>query len=416
MQVLHGADYSFVPRFVDGRILAITDRNAPNRRIVEVQPRRSSDPVLFDVVPETDAMIRSWFATATHILVTYSRDAKTQIEVFDSSGKRLRQIHCKSNATLRVISGDPCGEEILIERESFTEPIEISRYSPSSDASALWAKRKPAFDACAYTHTQASFLAKDGTSIPIFLVGKREVLNQESQPVIMTAYGGYGVPMTPQFSVLVGFLIERGCLFALPCIRGGSEFGARWHDAAKRRNRQVAFDDFLSAAEWLIRSGTTTPEKLAIFGGSNSGLLVGAAMTQRPDLFRAVLCMVPMLDMLRYHLFDAAYLWKDEFGTVDDAEDFRILASYSPYHAVRDGTAYPAAMIVSGDADQNCNPLHARKMAARLQAATSSPRPILLDYSPRRGHSPVLPLNERVDALSRRLAFVCDQLELNDCV
>jgi prolyl oligopeptidase len=218
--------------------------------------------------------------------------------------------------------------------------------------------------------------------------------------------------MTPQFSVFVAFLMEQGCLFALPNIRGGSEFGVDWHNAAKRRNRQVAIDDFLSAAEWLIANGRTTRRDLAIFGGSNSGLLVGAALTQRPDLFRAVVCMVPMLDMLRYHLFDNAEVWVDEFGTADDPEDFPALARYSPYHQVRDGVDYPATMIVSGDADRNCNPLHARKMTARLQAANASEHPIFLDYNPFRGHSPVLPLSERVAALTDRMAFLCDQLGL----
>jgi prolyl oligopeptidase len=198
----------------------------------------------------------------------------------------------------------------------------------------------------------------------------------------------------------------------LPNIRGGSEFGAKWHNAAKRRHRQTAYDDFLCAAEWLVKTGRTADGKLAIFGGSNSGLLVGAALTQRPDLFGAVVCMVPMLDMLRYHLFDNAHVWKDEFGTVDDPEDFAVLAKYSPYHRVREGVAYPATMIVSGDADRNCNPLHARKMTARLQAANISEHPIFLDYSRFRGHSPVLPLGERVEALTDRMTFLCDQLQL----
>jgi prolyl oligopeptidase len=218
--------------------------------------------------------------------------------------------------------------------------------------------------------------------------------------------------MTPQFSVFVFFLMEQGCLFALPNIRGGSEFGVDWHNAAKGRNRQVAIGDFTAAAAWLVESGRTTSRDLAIFGGSNSGLLVGAALTQRPDLFRAVVCMVPMLDMLRYHLFDNAHVWKDEFGTADDPDDFAALVRYSPYHQVRDGVAYPATMIVSGDADRNCNPLHARKMTARLQAANVSEHPILLDYSRLRGHSPVLPLSERVEALTDRMAFLCDQLKL----
>jgi prolyl oligopeptidase len=229
----------------------------------------------------------------------------------------------------------------------------------------------------------------------------------------MTSYGGYGVSMTPQFSVFVAFLIERGCLFALPGIRGGSEFGIEWHNAAKRRNRQRAVDDFVAAAEWLVKTGRTQPDQLAIFGGSNSGLLVGAALTQQPQLFRAVICMVPLLDMLRYHLFDSAYIWKEEFGTSDDPEDFAALAGYSPYHRVRNGEAYPATMFVSGDADQNCNPLHARKMTARLQEANVSRHPILLDYSTFRGHSPVLPLSERIEALTDRMTFLCDQLHLS---
>jgi prolyl oligopeptidase len=246
----------------------------------------------------------------------------------------------------------------------------------------------------------------------MYLVGRKEVVEGGCHPAIMTSYGGYGVSMTPQFSVFAAFLIERGCLFALPNIRGGAEFGAAWHQAAKRRNRQTAYDDFLSAAEWLIQTGRTRPDKLAIFGGSNSGLLVGAATTQRPELFRAVVCMVPMLDMLRYHLFDNAEVWSEEFGTAEDREDFEALRRYSPYHQVRDGVPYPATMIVSGDADRNCNPLHARKMTARLQAANASAYPIFLDYSPFRGHSPVLPLSVRIDALTDRMAFLCDQLHL----
>jgi prolyl oligopeptidase len=246
----------------------------------------------------------------------------------------------------------------------------------------------------------------------MYLVGRRELLAGGCHPAIMTAYGGYGVAMTPQFSVLVAFLMEHGCLFALPNIRGGSEFGAGWHEAAKRRKRQFAFDDFIAATEWLIASGRTEARKLAIFGGSNSGLLVGAAMTQRPELFQAVLCMVPMLDMLRYHRFDNAQVWKEEFGTVEDEADFAALQGYSPYQKVREGTAYPATMLVSGDADRNCNPLHARKMTARLQAANISESPIVLDYSQYRGHSPVLPLSERVEALTDRIAFLADQLGL----
>jgi len=218
--------------------------------------------------------------------------------------------------------------------------------------------------------------------------------------------------MTPQFSAFISLLLEKGSLFALPHIRGGSEFGAGWHERGKRRHRQNAFDDFLAAAEFLIDQKYTHPTQLAIFGGSNSGLLVGAAVTQKPALFRAGLLMVPLLDMVRYHLFDQASLWREEFGTVEDAEDFAALLAYSPYHNVRDGTEYPALLLVSGDADTNCNPLHARKMTARLQAANASENPILLAYSKHRGHSPVLPLSDRIEALTDRILFVSDFLRL----
>ena len=410
VEVLRGAGYTFTPWFLEGRILAMTDRNAPNRRIVEVQPRKCPDPFFFDLIPESDRMIRSWVPTATHILVTYSGRARNEIVVFDSFGKREGQIPSNRGETLRVVAGNTGEDEILLERESFTEPITITRYSPSSGTSAVWSRRAPAFDTHAYGYTEVSFRSKDGTKIPMFLVGRHEALHKGNLPAVMTAYGGFGVPMTPQFSVLVAFMIERGSIFALPSIRGGSEFGADWHNIAKRRNRQTAFDDFLFAAEWLIRTERTTAARLAIFGGSHSGLLVATAMTQRPELFRAVLCMVPMTDMLRYHHFDNSLVWKDELGDAEDRDDFFALLGYSPYHRIHEQTAYPAVMIVSGDADRNCNPLHARKMTARLQAANESDRPIILDYNPHRGHSPVLPLTVRVEALTNRLAFLSNEL------
>jgi len=405
-------DYMLGLRLMDDKILAITDRDAPNRRIVEIHLRESGEHEWIDIVPESDTPISNWVVVGDSILVSYMKDMQHRVFIFDLSGKKTGEMPIQSDETLRIIGGSPDGDELLLETESFTEPIGIFRYSARSNERSLWAKRSTPFDSTDFSHSQIWFMSKDGTRVPMYLVGRRDVLNRSGNPTIMTSYGGYGVSMTPQFSTFVAFLMERRCLFALPNIRGGSEFGVEWHNAAKRRNRQTAYDDFLCAAEWLLKTGRTAPEKLAIFGGSNSGLLVGAALTQRPDLFGAVVCMVPMLDMLRYHLFDNAHIWKDEFGTVDDPEDFAVLAKYSPYHRVRDGVAYPATMIVSGDADRNCNPLHARKMTACLQAANVSDRPVFLDYSKFRGHSPVLPLGERVEALTDRMAFLCDQFQL----
>jgi prolyl oligopeptidase len=412
LSILKNAEYSFAPVLLEDRILALTNCDAPNRRIVEVHPQTGREPLFTDVVPEGDSLIQNWVVARTRIYVCYIRNTKTQIDVFTLSGAPDGRLPVEDGGTSRLLFAEPTCDELLVERESFTRPIAIHSYSRNPETTRLWAERRVPFDAASFTHLQVWYTGKDGTPIPMFLVGRRDALEAGRHPAILTSYGGHGISMTPQFSVFAAFLMERGCMFALPNIRGGSEFGANWHNAAKRRKRQVAFDDFLAAAEWLIETGRTEPERLAIFGGSNSGLLVGVALTQRPDLFRAVVCMVPILDMLRHHLFDNAEVWKDEFGTPDDPGDFAVLRSYSPYHQVRPGAAYPGTMFVSGDADQNCNPLHARKMVAAVQSANASENPILLDYSPFRGHSPVLPLSERTQALTDRMAFLCDQLQL----
>ncbi|HXA76818.1 MAG TPA: prolyl oligopeptidase family serine peptidase [Candidatus Acidoferrales bacterium] len=411
--VLTGADYVFSPRLIPGRVLAITDREAPNFRILELRPRGDQEFQWVDLVPEEDSRICQWMVAGDRIVVSYVRQCQTRVSVFDLEGRKTDEWPVRRGGrTLRFLAASSTRDELLIESESFTHPAATLSCSVDANQFTRWAEKTIPFDSESYGHRQVWYTSKDGTQIPMFLLGRQDVLKGGCHPAIMTSYGGYGVSMTPQFSVFVAFLVERGCLFALPNIRGGSEFGADWHTAAKRRNRQTTYDDFLAAAQWLVTDGKTTPCKLAIFGGSNSGLLVGAALTQRPDLFRAVVCMVPLLDMLRYHLFDNAHLWRDEFGTAEDPQDFAALLRYSPYHQVRAGTGYPATLLISGDADQNCNALHARKMTARLQAANSSRNPILLDYSHFRGHSPVLPLSDRIEALTDRMAFLCDQLQV----
>jgi len=407
-----GIDYLLILRFFDNRIIALTDLDAPNRRIVEIHIRDNGQPELTDLVTHTDTLIHDWLIAGGRLLVSYVRETTHQIRVFDLNGKQIGEIPLHGDETVRMVAGTPESDDFLLETESFLRPITLFRCSTRRDARTLFAKRNIPLDLHGNRHLRTTYASKDGTRIPVHLVGRRDVLDKTGNPAILTAYGGHGIPVTPQFSVFVAFLIERGCLFALPNIRGGAEFGPAWHEAARRSKRQAAYDDFLSAAEWLIDTGRSDSRRLAIFGGSNSGLLVGAALTQRPELFRAVICMVPILDMLRYHLFDGAHVWKKEFGTVEDPDDFSVLARYSPYQRVRDKTDYPSTMIVSGDADQKCNPLHARKMTARLQAANTSDHPIILDYSRFRGHSPVLPFSERVDALTDRLAFLCDQLQL----
>jgi prolyl oligopeptidase len=410
--VLTNVDYRFEPLLANDRILALTNLDAPNLRIVEVRKAEGGEARLVEIVPETDAAIDRWAVVQDSIFVSYNRRTRIEIRHFSRSGKERRPVPVKYGSSMRISPSRIESDELIVEEESFTEPIAISCYRPSTEERTPWARRIVAFDSARFRHTQVWYRSTDGTRIPMFLMGRPDVLETGRHPTILTSYGASGVSMTPQFSVFVAFLVERGCLFALPNIRGGSEFGAEWHIAAQRRNRQKSFDDFLSAADWLIESGKSARDRLAIFGGSNSGLLVGAALTQRPELFRAAICMVPLLDMLRYHLFDRAFVWSDEYGTAEDPEDFRALANYSPYHQVRARTAYPATMLISGDCDNSCNPMHARKMTARLQAATSSPLPIILDYGTFRGHAPALPLTERIDALTDRMAFLSEQLQL----
>jgi prolyl oligopeptidase len=407
--VVLNVHYVFEPILVNDQIFAMTDRHAPNLKIVEVCSRGDAEPIFREIVPETDVPIRQWAVARRRIFVSYVKQTRTAVRVHDFSGELVQELPVEEGETVRLI-GPVCSEELCVESESFTQPVTIWRYDSRTNNRTLWAKRNAPFDPANYRQEHVWYTSKDGTCIPMFLVGRDRV--RRASPTIMTSYGGYGLSMTPRFSVLTAILIEYGCVFALPNIRGGSEFGIEWHNSAKRRNRQKAYDDFLCAAEFLIETGRTTPAQLAIFGGSNSGLLVGAALTQRPDLFRAAVCIAPLLDMLRYHLFDDARAWKEEFGTSADPDDFAALANYSPYHQVKNSVSYPGTLIVSGDADTNCNALHARKMAARLQEANASPYPILLDYSPYRGHSPVLPLSERVRALTDRVAFLFDQLQL----
>ena len=410
--VLKNANYGFGPHLLPGKVWALTDLDAPNFRIVELAGTDNRVPQWINIVPECEVRIREWRVVGDRLYVCYGGPYKSHVSIFDLQGRQVGEVPVPSGETMRFSGGGGDSDELLFERESFTHPVSIFRYSPRLDRPLLWARKNVPFDSEHFGHTQVWYTSKDGTEIPMFLMGRQDVLAGGNHAAILTSYGGHAVSMTPQFSVFVAYLAERGCLFALPNIRGGSEFGTDWHTQAKRRSRQTAYDDFLSAAEWLTQNRRTTPERLAIFGGSNSGLLVGAAMTQRPELFRAVICMVPMLDMLRYHLFDGASAWREEFGTAEDPEDFAALMAYSPYHQVKPGTAYPATMIVSGDADGTCNPLHARKMTAQLQAANSSGLPIFLDYSVFRGHSPVLPLSDRIEALTDRMAFLVDQLQL----
>jgi prolyl oligopeptidase len=257
---------------------------------------------------------------------------------------------------------------------------------------------------------QVSYASRDGTPITMFVVQPRGVTLDGRNPTYLTGYGGFNISMSPGFSRSLILWLERGGVVAIPNLRGGGEYGESWHQAGMLGSKQNTFDDFIAAAEWLIANGYTGPDRLAAAGGSNGGLLMGAVLTQRPDLFRAVVAQVPLLDMLRYHHFLIARLWIPEYGSPDDPEQFRWLRAYSPYHHVRDGVPYPAVLLATAESDTRVDPMHARKMAARLQAATSADRPVLLRLEARAGHGAGKPLSKVLDELTDTWTFVCREL------
>jgi len=407
--LLEGIEGSFVPFFAGGQLLAYTDFAAPNFRIVLIDVA-DPDPLHWgEIVPESNQRIQRFGIAGHQIFITRTNRFSTTIETFGLDGTRKDDIPVPPYATVDLLN-PIAATKLFYSYTSISKPPTVYSYDPRKQELSVWEEAKGYFDPSVVASEDLVYPSRDGTSVPLFLAARRDILHSGPLPTFLTGYGGFGNCVTPRFTAFATFLMEQGFLFAVPALRGGSELGEQWHRAGKRENRQNSFDDFIAAAEWLIAQGRSAPGRVAIGGGSNAGLLVGAAITQRPDLFRAAICLGPLLDMTRYHLFDFAAGWADEYGSPEDEHDFHSLLSYSPYHHVLDGAFYPAILLISGDSDTRCNPMHARKMAARLQAANASGHPVLLDYRTAWGHTPVQPLSTRIEALTDRLAFVCHEL------
>jgi prolyl oligopeptidase len=391
------------------RILVLVDGESYGSQIIEMS-RNGHELRVF--VPAKETPIRQIAVTRDRIFVSYLEQGVTTIDSWLLSGQPAGPIDLPSGGTIQLLpvhSQD--ADSFFFTYESFDIPPAIYQHHSETNVSVPWCQRGPIGRNRRSHVRETTIRSKDGTPVPLTLVSaESNQMCSSPQPVIMTGYGGFGASMTPQFSVFVTIMMELGVILAIPHIRGGGEFGRAWHDAGRARNRQVCFDDFIAAAEWLLSQRISTTHQLAIFGGSNAGLLVATAMTQRPDLFGAVLCIAPLLDMVRYESFDQASRWRHEYGTIEDQEDLRTLVAYSPYHHIADAVDYPPTLFVSGDKDDRCNPAHVRKMAAALQGRNSQRSPVIVDYSDERGHAPVLPLSVRVEALARRIAFLCREL------
>jgi prolyl oligopeptidase len=277
----------------------------------------------------------------------------------------------------------------------------------------VFRRSKVGFDSANYVTRQVFYASRDGTRIPMFITHRRDLRPSAQTPAILYGYGGFDISITPQFSVSNIVWLDLGGIYAVPNLRGGGEYGRAWHEAGMKANKQNVFDDFLAAAEYLIRSGLTSPSKLAIRGGSNGGLLVGAAMTQRPDLFGAAIPAVGVMDMLRYHKFTIGWAWVSEYGSSDDPAEFKTIFAYSPLHRLKKGTRYPATLVTTADHDDRVVPGHSFKFAATLQAAQAGPKPTLIRVETRAGHGAGTPTSKRIEEAADALAFLVATLNIN---
>ena len=400
----------FSPDIAGDHLYVLTNWDAPNRRILDVDLKKPGRENWREVVPEGSSVMTALSAVGGKLFVTYLENVATRIKVFDTSGKQVREISFPTIGTASGMSGDWGRDEGFFTFSSFAQPTTIYRYSVESGKQEVFARITVPVQSDQIEVKQVWYESKDKTKVPMFLVYKKGLTLDGNNPVFLTGYGGFNASMTPNFSSVAAFWAESGGVFALANLRGGGEFGEKWHKAGMLENKQNVFDDFISAAEWLIKTKYTNPSKLAISGGSNGGLLVGAAMTQRPELFQAVVCSYPLLDMIRYQSFLVAKFWVPEYGSSENEDQFKYIYAYSPYHRVKKGEKYPAVLFVTGDADTRVAPLHARKMTALVQASTGSTRPVLLHYNTKAGHSGGLPVSQIIEDQSDQLTFLFWQL------
>jgi prolyl oligopeptidase len=386
-----------------------TTKGAPNGRIVAVGVEDPGERHWRDVVPErADAVIQALGIADGFLTVTYLTHASNVVEVFDLEG-RSRGLVPQPGIGSSALAVEEDRTEAFLTFASFNYPTTIYRVELTSlNAPAeVWARPDVPVDPASVEVEQVWYPSKDGTRISMFLVHRRGLAKAGRTPTILSGYGGFNISETPLFVPTLFQWLEDGGLFALPNLRGGGEYGDAWHEAGMLDQKQNTFDDFIAAAEWLFAEGWTTSERLSILGGSNGGLLTGATLTQRPDLCRAALVLVPLLDMLRYQHFLMARYWVPEYGSADDPAQFPFLQAYSPYHHIRAGTRYPAVLLTAGEHDTRVHALHARKMAAALQAATSSDpaeRPVLLWIDREAGHGQGKPLHLRIrDVVDQRI-------------
>jgi prolyl oligopeptidase len=421
------ARYDFLGN--DGRVFYVsTTSGAPNRRVIAIDLDRPRREHWRDVVPEADTPIIGSSLAGNHVVVHYLRDAHSEVALYRLGGGRDGEIPMPGLGTAfgpdtdKPSSGDEDAlagrlgdNEVFFGFSSFTSPPASYRYDLDTRELTLIARSETSFDTSAYETRQIFYSSKDGTRVPMFLVQRKGLELDGERPMLLYGYGGFNVPLTPAYSSTWAIWLEQGGVVAIPNLRGGGEYGKAWHEAGTKLNKQNVFDDFIAAGEWLIGNDYTRPERLAIYGGSNGGLLVGAVMLQRPDLVGAALPVVGVLDMLRYHTASAnARMWSTDYGLSENEDEFRAQYAYSPYHNVTPGTCYPPTLIQTGDHDDRVVPWHSFKFAAELQLAQACDNPILLSVETRGGHGAGKPTWMRIEEVADRIAFLRQSLGMNE--
>lgn len=386
----------------------LTDYQAPNSRIVKAGVNLSPSQWQ-TVIPEGKDVIDSYSIVGNKLFVGRLKDVKSETTVYSLDGKRAGSIRYPTIGTGSVVRGRPDDTEGFYSFQSFIVPPTIYRYNTKTGKSDIFFSPRTPFNSSDYELKQVFYPSKDGTRIPMFIAGKKGLAQDGRARLLMTGYGGFNIAMTPSWNSEYAWWMQQGGFFALPNLRGGGEYGEAWHKAGMFERKQNVFDDFFAAAEYLISNHYTQPAQFAIRGRSNGGLLMGAAMTQRPDLFGAIWCGYPLLDMLRYQGFLFGRLWTTEYGSADNAADFEYIRRYSPYQNVKPGTKYPAIMFFTGDSDTRVAPLHARKMTPLMQSASTSGRPVLLHYSLKGGHSAGVSLSQEVNDEADELGFLWNE-------
>jgi len=388
-----------------------TDKDAPRGRIVGIDIRRPQPSDWLEVVPQTEHALEAARAVGGHIVAEYLEHASSRVRIFEPNGGHVRDIELPGPGSVGGFHGRFDDPETFYAFTSFTQPTTIYRYDVRSGEQTVF--RQPAidFDPSRFVTRQVLVTSRDGTKVPMFLTHRRDIKPGSEPPTVLSGYGGFNISLTPTFSIGAAVWLELGGVHAVANLRGGGEYGEEWHRAGTLLDKQNVFDDFIAAAEWLIENGTTSRRRLAIAGGSNGGLLVGACVTQRPDLFAAAIAANGVLDMLRYHQWTIGWAWASDYGTADDHDEYRALRAYSPLHNVRDGVAYPATMITTADHDDRVVPAHSYKFAAALQRAQAADRPVLIRIDTRAGHGAGKPTDKLVAEVTDRWAFLLRALE-----